>query len=100
MIIIKETDYFKNWIRNLHDGITRSIINARIRRLSVGNKGDTKYIDDGISELRIDYGPGYRVYYCYMNQEIIILLCGGNKLTQTSDIKKAKQIAKKLEVCQ
>ena len=67
MITVKETDYFKNWISNLGDRIARSIINARIRRLSIGNKGDSIYIGDGVSELRIDYGPGYRVYYIKLN---------------------------------
>jgi putative addiction module killer protein len=97
MVSIIETDIFKNWIRNLKDRTARSIINARIRRVSLGNKGDTKYIGDGVSELRIDYGPGYRVYYYSVNQEIIILLCGGDKSTQHNDIENAKQIAFDLE---
>ena len=97
MINVKETDVFQNWMRNLKDRIARSIINARIRRLSLGNKGDTKYISEKVSELRIDYGPGYRVYYLQENQEIIILLCGGDKSSQSNDIEKAKQIVLNLE---
>jgi putative addiction module killer protein len=98
MTTIRETENFKNWIRNLKDRTARSIINARIRRLSVGNKGDSKYIGDNVSELRIDYGPGYRVYYTQRDQELIILLCGGDKSSQISDIEKAKHIVLNLEV--
>jgi len=97
MITVKETDFFKNWMRDLKDRVGRSIINARIRRLSLGNTGDTKYIGDSVSELRIDYGPGYRVYYYQAKLEIIILLCGGDKSSQSSDIAKAKQIVLNLE---
>ena len=98
MITVQETDYFKNWMYNLKDRIGRSIINARIRRLSLGNKGDSKYIGDGVSELRIDFGPGYRVYYHQEKPEIIILVCGGDKSSQSNDIEKAKQIVLDLEV--
>jgi len=62
-IVVEETDVFKKWMKSLKDRTACSIINARIRRLSLGNKGDTEYVGDGVSELRIDYGPGYRVYY-------------------------------------
>ncbi|MCL2252947.1 MAG: type II toxin-antitoxin system RelE/ParE family toxin [Lachnospiraceae bacterium] len=95
---IKETDDFKNWMRNLKDHMARAIINARIRRLSLGNKGDAKYLSDGVSELRVDYGPGYRVYFFEANREIIILLCGGDKSSQRKDIEKAKKIIINLEV--
>ena len=98
MIRVEETDNFKKWMRDMKDRKARSIINARIRRLSLGNKGDTKYITDGISELRIDFGPGYRVYYIEENQTIIILLCGGDKSSQKRDIEEAKLIAQNLEV--
>ena len=98
MIRVEETDIFKKWMRDMKDRKARSIINARIRRLSLGNKGDTKYLSDGISELRIDFGPGYRVYYIEENQTIIILLCGGDKSSQKRDIEEAKLIAQNLEV--
>jgi putative addiction module killer protein len=97
MIIVRETENFKNWIRSLKDRIAQSIIIARIRRISVGNFGDSKPVGDGIFELRIDYGPGFRVYFTQREQEIIILLCGGDKSTQSRDIETAKWIAKNIE---
>jgi putative addiction module killer protein len=96
MITVRETENFQNWIRNLKDRIAQSIITARIRRISGGNFGDSKPVGDGVSELRIDYGPGYRVYFTRQGQEIIILLCDGDKSTQTRDIEAAKRIAKTL----
>ena len=99
-INVQETDYFKKWMRALKDKIARSIINARIRRLSLGNKGDTGSVGDGVSELRIDYGPGYRVYYTQVKSSLVILLCGGDKSSQSRDIAKAKQIAANLEVAE
>ena len=87
-ITIRETSVFKKWMKSLKDKSARSIINARIRRLSIGNKGDTESVGLGISELRIDYGPGYRVYYTQIKNEIVILLCGGDKSSQSRDIKK------------
>ena len=92
-----ETDIFKNWLRNLRDRKGRTVIIARIRRLSFGNRGDTKPVGDGVSELRIDVGPGYRVYYTQKKQVLIILLCGGDKSSQQKDIKNAKEIARDLE---
>ena len=97
-VTIKETDFFKKWMRALKDRTARTIINARIRRLSLGNKGDTGSIGNGVSELRIDYGPGYRVYYTQLMDSLVILLCGGDKSSQSRDIDKAKQIAANLEV--
>jgi len=97
-INVQETDFFKKWMKALKDKTARTIINARIRRLSLGNKGDTGPIGDGVSELRIDYGPGYRVYYTMIQGCLIILLCGGDKSSQSRDIVKAKQIAARLEI--
>jgi putative addiction module killer protein len=97
MITIRETEYFKAWIRGLRDRVTQAIINARIRRISGGNFGDSKPVGGGVSELRIDYGPGFRVYFTRRGQEIVILLCGGDKSTQSGDIETAKQIAQNLE---
>ena len=96
-ITIRETDIFKKWMKALKDNLARSIINARIRRLSLGNKGDTEYVGGGVSELRIDYGPGYRVYYTQVKDRLVILLCGGDKSSQSRDIEKAKKIALNLE---
>ncbi|MDR3123228.1 MAG: type II toxin-antitoxin system RelE/ParE family toxin [Treponema sp.] len=97
MITIRETEQFKTWIRGLKDRVTQAIINARIRRISGGHFGDSKPVGGGVSELRVDYGPGFRVYFTQRGQEIIILLCGGDKSTQSGDIKAAKQIAQNLE---
>jgi len=85
-------------MRNLRDHRARSVINARIRRLSLGNEGDSKYLGEGVSELRIDLGPGYRIYYTHLEKALVILLCGGDKSTQQNDVVKAKYIATILEV--
>ncbi|MCL2006534.1 MAG: type II toxin-antitoxin system RelE/ParE family toxin [Treponema sp.] len=97
MITVRETDKFQQWMRALKDRKTRLIINARIRRVSNGNFGDSKSVGDNVSELIIDYGPGYRVYFTQKGLEIIILLCGGDKSSQSRDIETAKQIVKNLE---
>jgi putative addiction module killer protein len=90
---IRESSVYKKWIKNLRDERARYRINARIERLKQGNPGDVKPAGEGISEIRIDYGTGYRLYYKDTGKEIIILLCGGNKVTQDEDIKQAKKIA-------
>jgi len=97
MLTVRETDNFKVWINGLKDRKNRLIINARIRRVSAGNFGNTKSVGDNVSELIIDYGPGYRVYYTRRGNEIVILLCGGDKSNQSKDIEKAKRIANNLE---
>ena len=97
MITVRETDEFQNWMRNLKDRKARLIINARIRRVSVGNFGNTKPVGDSVSELIIDFGPGYRVYYTRRGKEIVILLCAGDKSSQSSDIEAAKKIANNLK---
>jgi putative addiction module killer protein len=90
---IRESSVYQKWIKNLRDERARYRINARIERLKQGNPGDVKPCGEGISEMRIDYGAGYRVYYQDTGKEIIILLCGGDKTTQEEDIKQAKKIA-------
>jgi putative addiction module killer protein len=97
MITIRETEQFKSWILNIKDNVTQAIINARIRRISTGNFGDSRSVGDGVFELRIHYGPGYRVYFKDTGKEIVILLCGGDKSTQSRDITAAKQIAQNVE---
>ncbi len=82
----------------MKDTGARARIDIRIRRLSLGNPGDVKPVGSGINEMRIDYGPGYRVYYIERSATIILLLCGGNKSTQATDIKEAKRLASELEV--
>jgi putative addiction module killer protein len=95
---IRETETFKKWITGLRDSLAQHRILARIKRLAKGNPGDVKPVGEGISEMRIDYGPGYRVYYKDTGKEIIILLCGGDKRTQSRDIEKAKYLLQSLEV--
>jgi len=82
-------DIFGDYIKNLKDIKTKAIINTRIARVSVGNMGDCKFLKDGVSEIRIDYGSGYRVYFSKVGKEIVLLLCAGDKRTQQKDIEKA-----------
>ena len=96
MIEIRKTAHFAKWIDNLHDIRVRARILVRIERLATGNPGDVKAVGEGISELRIDYGPGYRVYYTQHGRSVVILLAGGDKSTQARDIKTALRLAKNL----
>jgi putative addiction module killer protein len=98
MIEIRQTEYFIKWFEKLKDRKARARIAIRIRRVSLGNLGDAKPVGDGISGLRIDYGPGYRVYFTQRNDQLIILIAGGDKTTQVSDIQKAKKLALEIEV--
>lgn len=97
MITIRETDEFATWISRLRDYRAKARILRRIDRLVAGNGGDVKPVGEGISELRIDYGPGYRVYFLRRGTLLVILLCGGDKRTQDRDIKKSKELAKELK---
>jgi putative addiction module killer protein len=96
MIEIRKTEIFAKWLDGLRDIRGRARILARIERLAMGNPGDVKPMGEGVSELRIDYGPGYRVYYTRRGQELIILLAGGDKGTQAQDIKTALRLARNL----
>lgn len=96
MIEIRKTDVFEKWLDGLSDGRARARVQVRIERLALGNPGDVKPVGEGVSELRISYGPGYRVYYVQEGNTLIILLAGGNKQTQSKDIKKALQLARSL----
>jgi putative addiction module killer protein len=91
---MRETEGFKQWLKKLKDLRGKAIIYRRIERLSEGNPGDSVPVGEGISEMRVHCGPGYRVYYKDTGREIIILLCGGDKSTQEADIAKAKELAK------
>jgi putative addiction module killer protein len=93
MIEILRSDEFDVWLLSLRDDRARARIQARILRLSLGNPGDVKPVGEGISEMRIDHGPGYRVYFRQHGQVLILLLSGGDKSTQDKDIKAAKLIA-------
>lgn len=94
MIEIRQTETYADWFASLRDRKARARIDVRIRRLSLGNPGDVKPIGSGVSELRIDYGPGYRVYFVQRGPMLIILLAGGDKRTQERDIKKALELAR------
>jgi putative addiction module killer protein len=96
MIEIRKTERFARWIDNLRDMRGRARILARIERLAGGNPGDVKRIRGGISEMRIDYGPGYRVYFKKRGRKLIILLAGGDKSTQAQDIEAALRLARNL----
>ncbi|MBI3608819.1 MAG: type II toxin-antitoxin system RelE/ParE family toxin [Nitrospirae bacterium] len=96
MIEIRKTDIFAQWLDRLRDIHARARVQARIERLAAGNAGDVKPVGEGVSELRIGYGPGYRVYFTKRGREVIILLAGGDKSTQSSDIKAALRLARKL----
>jgi putative addiction module killer protein len=92
VIEVRKTSAFEKWLQAL-DERARARVNIRIRRLSQGNYGDVKPVGEGISELRIDYGPGYRVYLKRTGVEIVLLLCGGDKRSQSKDIALAKALA-------
>jgi putative addiction module killer protein len=96
MIQIRKTDTFAKWLDGLADIRARARVLARIDRLAEGNPGDCKPVGEGILELRIDYGPGYRVYYLPRGREVIILLASGTKRGQESDIRKALRLAREL----
>jgi putative addiction module killer protein len=91
---IRRTDTFIKWLKKLKDKIGKALIAERIIRLRDGNPGDVKSAGEGISEMRIHYGPGYRVYFKDTGREIVILLCSSDKSTQQQDIPKAKELAK------
>ena len=97
MIEIRETEAFSSWLQALRDSQARARIAARVRRLAFGNPGDVQPVGAGVSELRIHYGPGYRVYYVQRGEVLIILLCGGDKSTQDRDIAMARKMAKETE---
>jgi len=97
-IRIVTTGVFDKWISNLRDERAQARIADRIDRLALGNAGDVKPAGSGVSELRIDYGPGYRVYFVQRRAALVILLCGGDKRTQARDIKRAIALANELEI--
>jgi len=97
MIEVRKTEVFTKWFENLNDRRARARIQARIDRIEMGNFGDIAPVGEGVSELRIFYGPGYRVYLVQKKSVVVVLLSGGDKSSQQSDIARAKNIAKKLE---
>lgn len=93
MIEIIRSSTFDSWLSGLRDRQAKARIAARLDRLAMGNPGDVKPVGEGISELRITYGPGYRVYYIQRGKVLVVLLCGGDKSTQSRDIERAKMLA-------
>ena len=96
MLEIRQTQFFADWLDGLRDVRARAKVQVRIERLAGGNPGDVQPVGKGVSELRIDYGPGYRVYFKRIGREVVILLAGGDKRTQAADIKTAFRLARNL----
>ena len=91
---IVQSDVFTAWLDNVKDERAAARIVTRIRRMEIGNAGDVRSVGEGVSEIRIDYGPGYRVYFARRGRTLVILLCGGDKKSQRKDIALAKRMAK------
>ncbi|HAN26353.1 MULTISPECIES: type II toxin-antitoxin system RelE/ParE family toxin [Halieaceae] len=98
MYEVYKTDEFARWFKKLRDRQAKSRILARIDRLEQGHFGDVESVGDGVSELRVFYGPGYRIYFTRRSSVVVILLSGGDKSSQSKDIAKAKELAQQLEV--
>ena len=96
MLAIRETPAYATWFAALRDRTARARIDIRIRRLSLGNLGDIRPVGDGVSEPRIHYGPGYRIYLTKQGDAVVILLAGGDKSSQDKDIRRAKDLARNL----
>lgn len=98
MLEVLKSLTFDSWLRNLRDRQGKARIEVRIRRLTLGNPGQTRALKGGLFELKVDVGPGYRVYYTVKSQTLLLLLCGGDKSTQPDDIKLARRIATQWEI--
>ena len=96
MLEIRKTEVFARWLDGLRDVRARARVQVRIERLAADNPGDVRPVGEGVSELRIDYGPGYRVYFKSIRREVVILLAGGDKRTQSADITTALRLARNL----
>jgi putative addiction module killer protein len=96
MIEVRQTEVFVKWLLGLRDICARARVQARIDRLELGNVGDAKPVGEGVSEMRIDYGPGYRVYFVRRGAKLIILLAGGDKSSQAKDIRRALELAREV----
>lgn len=96
MFKIRKTELYAKWLDELRDIRARARVQVRVERLADGNAGDARPVGEGVSELRIDYGPGYRVYFTIREHDIVILLVGGDKSTQSADIKTALRLARNL----
>jgi putative addiction module killer protein len=96
MVEVRQTDVFAAWFAGLRDREARTRITVRIRRLSLGNPGDVKPVGSGVSEMRIDYGPGYRLYFVRRGEAVVVLLCGGDKRRQDHDVARALELAREV----
>jgi len=96
MIEVRQTAVYAEWFADLRDRQAKARIDIRIRRLSLGNAGDVRPVGEGVSELRIPYGPGYRVYFVQKGELLVVLLAGGDKSTQDRDIRIARELARNL----
>ena len=96
MIEVRKTSVFQDWYDRLRDDRAKARIDARIDRIALGNLGDAKSIGGGVMELRLTYGPGYRIYFARISKVVVVLLCGGDKGSQRRDIERAKQLAKEM----
>lgn len=98
-IEIRQTEEYARWFAGLRDRRARARIDLRIRRMALGNPGDVRHVGGRVSELRIDYGPGYRVYFMQQGRSVVVLVGGGDKRSQDRDIKRARRVAEKLPKC-
>lgn len=96
MVEVRQTAVYSEWFAALRDRPAKTRIDIRIRRLSLGNPGDVKPVGEGVFELRIPFGPGYRIYYIQRGERMVVLLAGGDKSSQERDIQKAKDLARKV----
>ena len=96
MIEVRKTEVYARWLDSLRDARARARVLVRVERLAAGNPGDIRPVGEGVSELRIDYGPGYRVYFRKQGRMIVVLLAGGDKRTQSQDIETALRLARNL----
>lgn len=90
---VRTTDVFADWLERLRDIRAKARIEARVDRLSLGNPGDVKAVGEGVYEMRVDYGPGYRIYFVRRGEALVVLLCAGDKSTQRTDIRRARKMA-------
>ena len=96
MLTVRQTAEFRGWLHRLQDANAAARIVARIRRMELGNLGDSKSLGAGLMEMRVDYGPGYRIYFVHRGPAIVVLLCAGDKRTQRRDIRRARELAEDL----
>jgi len=97
MVEIRQTAVFRDWVERLRDRRAKAKIAVRISRFEAGNPGDVEPVGEGVNEMRINYGPGYRVYFTRKGAIVVVLLCGGDKSSQKADIARAKKLAAELE---